>query len=68
MSREAFMEQARSYQDAGTLESIGKVLIFLLMSSTYSHPMPVHRAQELERWHLTGAYDRIMAGDYARVA
>ena len=63
-SREAFMEQARAYQDAGTLESIGKVLIFLLMSSTYSHPMPVHRAQELERWALSGAYDRILAGTH----
>jgi len=65
MSREAFMDQARAYQDAGTLEQIGKVLIFFLMSSTYSHPMPVHRAQELERWVLSGAYDRILAGDYA---
>lgn len=67
MSREAYMEQARAYQDAGTLESIGKVLIFLLLSSTYTHPMPVHRAQELERWVLSGAYDRIMSGDYPRV-
>lgn len=67
MSRDAFMEQARAYQDAGTLESIGKVLIFMLMSSTYTHPMPVHRTQELERWVQTGAYDRILAGDYARV-
>ena len=64
MSREAFMEQARAYQDAGTLEQIGKVLIFLLLSSTYTHPMPVHRTQELERWVLSGAYDRILAGDY----
>ena len=67
MSRDAFMEQARAYQDAGTLESVGKVLIFMLMSSTYTHPMPVHRTQELERWVQTGAYDRILAGDYARV-
>lgn len=67
MSREAFMDQARAYQDAGTLESIGKVLIFLLMSSTYTHPMPVHRTQELERWVLSGAFERIMNGDYAKV-
>jgi len=67
MSRDAFMDQARAYQDAGTLESIGKVLIFLLMSSTYTHPMPVHRTQELERWVLSGAFDRIMNGDYPRV-
>lgn len=67
MNRDAFMEQARAYQDAGTLESIGKVLIFMLMSSTYTHPMPVHRTQELERWVQSGAFDRILAGDYARV-
>jgi Zn-dependent protease with chaperone function len=66
MNREAFMEQARAYQDAGTMEQIGKVIIFLLMSSWYTHPMPVHRAQELEKWVLSGAFDRIMAGDYAR--
>ena len=66
MSRDAFMEQARTYQDATGLEAIGKVLIFVLMSSTYTHPMPVHRTQELERWYLSGAYDRIMKGDYSR--
>lgn len=64
MNREAFMDQARAYQDAGTLEQVGKVLIFLLLSSTYTHPMPVHRTQELERWVLSGAYDRILAGEY----
>lgn len=66
MNREAFMDQARAYQDAGTLESIGKVVIFFLLSSTFTHPMPVHRTQQLEHWVLSGAYDRIMAGDYAR--
>lgn len=67
MNREAFMDQARTYQDMNALDSIGKVVIFLLMSSTYTHPMPVHRTQELERWVLSGAYERIMSGDYPRV-
>lgn len=67
MNREAFMDQARAYQEAGTMETIGKILIFILMSSTYTHPMPVHRAQELERWVLTGAFDRILSGDYERM-
>ncbi len=66
MSRDAFMDQARAYQDAGTLESLGKILIFMFMTSHYTHPMPVHRTQELERWVLSGAYDRILAGDYER--
>lgn len=65
MSRDAFMDQARAYQDAGTLENIGKVLLFFLMSSTYTHPMPVHRTQQLERWVQSGAYERILAGDYS---
>lgn len=64
MNRDAFMDQARAYQDVGPLESIGKVLIFLLMSGTYTHPMPVHRTQELDRWVQSGEYDRILAGDY----
>ncbi|HZH99336.1 MAG TPA: M48 family metallopeptidase [Fimbriimonadaceae bacterium] len=66
MSREAFMDQARAYQDAGTLENIGKILIFMFMSATYTHPRPVHRTQELERWYLSGAYERFLSGDYAR--
>lgn len=68
MSRDAFMDQARAYQDVTGLDAIGKVLIFTLMSSWMTHPMPVHRAQELERWVLAGAFDRIMSGDYKRVA
>ena len=67
MSRDAFMEQARAYQDAGPLDQMGKVLIFLLYGHLFSHPMPVHRAQELERWFLSGAYERILAGDYPKV-
>jgi Zn-dependent protease with chaperone function len=67
MNREAYMEQARTYQNAGSMEQIGKVLVFLLMSSTYTHPMPVHRTQLLEQWVLSGAFDRIMRGDYTKV-
>lgn len=66
VNREAFMDQARAYQEAGALENLGKILIFILRGSTYTHPMPVHRTQQLERWVLSGAYDRIMAGEYPR--
>jgi len=65
-SREAFMEQARAYQDTSIVDELGKILIFLSRTGTYSHPMPVHRTQQLERWVLSGAYDRILAGDYQR--
>lgn len=68
LNRDAFMDQARAYQDASGWDAIGKVLIFVLMSSTYSHPMPVHRAQQLEKWVLSGEFDRIMRGDYPKIA
>jgi Zn-dependent protease with chaperone function len=67
MNREAFMDQARAYQDADMLDQVGKALLFALWGKTFTHPMPVHRVQELERWHLSGAYDRIIAGDYERM-
>ncbi len=66
MNRDAFMEQARAYQDMSGLDAVGKVIIFLLMSHRFTHPMPVHRTQMLERWVQAGDYDRIMSGDYAR--
>jgi Zn-dependent protease with chaperone function len=64
MSLPAFMDQARAYQDADTLDQLGKVVLFLMMGKTYTHPMPVHRAQELERWQQSGAYEVIMSGVY----
>lgn len=66
MNRDAFMDQARAYQDAGTWEQLGKVILFMLFGHEFSHPMPVHRTQEMERWYLSGTYDRILAGDYTR--
>ena len=66
MNREAFMDQARAYQDMTGLDAVGKVIIFMLMSHAFSHPMPVHRTQMLERWVQSGEYDRILAGDYEK--
>jgi len=63
-SIDAFMDQARAYQEAAPLDQLGKVLMFMTMGKTYTHPMPVHRAQELERWYQSGAYDLIMEGKY----
>ncbi len=59
-SREAFMDQARAYQDADMLDNIGKAVLFMLWGKEFTHPMPVHRAQELERWVLSGGFDAIM--------
>ena len=65
-SQEAFMDQARAYQNADPIDQIGKVILFWMFGQYFTHPMPVHRAQELERWHNSGAFERIMAGDYER--
>lgn len=63
-STSAFLEQARAYQEAEPLDQIGKALLFLVMGKYYTHPMPVHRAQELDRWQQGGAFDLIMEGKY----
>lgn len=63
-SVEAFMEQARAYQDADSLDQLSKVILFMLYGKTMTHPMPVHRAQELEKWYLSGAYEIILEGKY----
>ncbi len=68
LNDEAFMEQARAYQDADSLDKLGKFVLFATMGKTMTHPMPVHRTQELERWTQTGAYERILNGDYGKVA
>jgi len=69
LSKDAFMDQARAYQDANSLiDQMSKLVNFLFVTSTFTHPMPVHRVQQLERWVQGGGYDRIMAGDYTRMS
>lgn len=57
---EAFLDQSRAYQDMSVTDSFGKLLIAFLYSMWSTHPMPVHRTQELEKWHLSGAYEQII--------
>jgi len=61
---EAFMDQARTYQNAEPLDQLGKMLLFTAFGKYYTHPMPVHRAQELDRWLTGGAFDLILEGKY----
>jgi Zn-dependent protease with chaperone function len=59
----AFLEQAAEYERAGDLrDSILKILLVAFRS----HPMPVARAAEVQRWIDSGAYQRILSGDYPR--
>jgi Zn-dependent protease with chaperone function len=67
-NREAYMDQAQAYQNMDALDQVGKAILFYLFGWQYTHPFPVARAQELERWIGTGAFQRIVEGDYPKVA
>jgi Zn-dependent protease with chaperone function len=59
----AFLEQAAEYEGGGDLrDSLHK----LGMTLFNSEPFPVARAAELRRWVDSGAYARIIGGDYPR--
>lgn len=61
---EPFLDQARMYQDMDLSDAIGKLLIFWLYGHHATHPMPVHRMQELDKWHADGSFEKIMKGQY----
>jgi hypothetical protein len=59
----AFLEQAAEYEGGGDLrDSIHKIG----MTAWSTHPVPVARAAELRKWIDSGAYARILGGDYPR--
>jgi Zn-dependent protease with chaperone function len=58
-----FLVQAQEYEEAGgALDTIFKVLNVAFRT----HPFNTVRAAELQRWIQSGAYDRIVNGDYPR--
>jgi len=60
---EAFMQQAHEYAASGEgLDVVYKVLSTLALT----HPMHTVRAAELQRWVISGDYDRILRGEYVR--
>jgi Zn-dependent protease with chaperone function len=63
MNLDAFIRQAEEYRDSGDVaDQVFKVLN--LLGAT--HPFPVLRVSELRNWIESGAYDRILRGEYAR--
>jgi len=59
----AFLEQAAEYDSGGNLrDSLHK----LGMTAWSTHPVPVARAAQLRQWVDSGAYGRILAGEYLR--
>ncbi|MFM9872911.1 MAG: M48 family metallopeptidase [Fimbriimonadaceae bacterium] len=63
-----FLDQARTYQDMNFYDSIGKMMVFMFYGMGATHPMPVHRVQQLEHWYESGAYGRIISGNYSKKA
>lgn len=61
MSVAAFLEQAREYEEAGSVvDSLHK----LLHLTGQTHPFPVLRLSELKKWAESDEYERIVSGEY----
>jgi Zn-dependent protease with chaperone function len=59
----AFVQQAEEYRDQRDLsDQVLKVLNILWAT----HPFPVIRVAEMRNWFESGAYERIMSGEYRR--
>jgi Zn-dependent protease with chaperone function len=63
ISLDEFLVQAREYEEGGTaVDTIFKVLNVAFRT----HPFNTVRAGELQRWMMSGEYERILSGDYPR--
>ena len=63
LSLDAFMAQGLEYEEGG--KGLGR-LSRLFSDLNLTHPMPVRRTHELMRWVQSGAFDRIVGGEYPR--
>jgi Zn-dependent protease with chaperone function len=58
---ESFIDQGLEYDHRGTsVDRVRRRFSILHLD----HPHPIHRVRELMDWIQSGAYDRILAGDY----
>ena len=58
---DAFMKQGQEYREkASPFDRFSRLLVDLNLT----HPMSVQRVHELMEWVSSGAYDRIVAGEY----
>src|SRR5919108_2727194 len=63
MDLTAFLAQAKEYEDqGGAVDRIFKILNTL----DQTHPFNTLRAAEVQRWIQSGAYERVLGGDYTR--
>jgi Zn-dependent protease with chaperone function len=61
MNPMAFIEQGREYESTGDVRDS---LLRFSLGSRGTHPFPTVRALDLTRWIDSGAYARIMTGEY----
>jgi Zn-dependent protease with chaperone function len=63
MDLDTFLVQAKEYEETGgAIDRVFKILNTL----PQSHPFNTLRAAELDRWIRTGAYERVLGGEYTR--
>lgn len=58
LNLDAFLEQARSYDSVST-DDLGKLLKEAQVSQL-THPLPVLRAREIERWSASQSYQKLL--------
>jgi hypothetical protein len=63
MNADAFHDQAHEYDAVPDLRDS---LLKLLQLQGQTHPFAVVRFAELDHWAQSGAYERILSGDYPR--
>jgi predicted Zn-dependent protease len=63
MCVDEFFKQAEEYEAGGDLLD-GILKVALLLGQT--HPLPVLRVTELKKWIDSGAYEKVLAGDYPK--
>ena len=63
---DAFLEQARNHSQTVGLEGLSKALLFVMYNWQLTHPQVVFRAKGIDEWFTSGAYDRVLSGDYPR--
>jgi Zn-dependent protease with chaperone function len=63
MNPMVFIDQGREYESTGDIRDS---LLRLSLNTQGTHPFPALRALDLTRWIDSGAYARIMTGEYPR--
>ncbi len=63
---DTFLEQARTHSETVGVHGLSKALLFVMYNWQLTHPQVVYRAKGLDDWISSGAYDKIMSGDYLR--